>query len=575
MILQSLVDLYGALVEKGDIFRPGWGLSKVSFALYLNDAGEITECVSLKSDPQNGKKKVLLPQNMTVPAPVKRAVDVTSNFLCDNSAYILGIDSKGKPKRTQECFAACKALHEEILSDVNSHAARAILAFYKTWQPENAANCEALKDNFEEILSGANLVFRYDGEYAQNDPQIAAAWQRHYMSVGDKEQGMCLVTGEKAPIARLHPAIKGVKDAQSSGAALVSFNAPAFCSYEREQGMNAQTSEYAAFAYGAALNYLIADREHTSYIGDTLVLCWAKKAETEYQDAFCACLYGDDIKYSEGDLHDMMKSISSGKPVSYDEKLLDPDMEFYVLGIAPNAARLSVRFFLRNSFGNIVRNVNEHYKRLEIEKPSFATKELTIWRLLNETVNSNSKDKKAAPQLAGDLLRAVLNDTLYPATLLNGIVLRIRAEHDISYGKAAAIKAYYLKNKNIEVPEEVLTVSLNKESTNTAYVLGRLFSILENIQEAANPGINATIKDKYFNSAASTPAVVFPTLVNLSQKHLKKLEDGRRRWFEIQLGEIMNILDEGYPTVMSLPQQGSFQLGYYHQTQARYLSKKD
>lgn len=575
MILQSLVDLYEVLAEKGDIFRPGWGLSKVSFALYLNDTGEITECVSLKKETQSGKKKVFLPKTMTVPTPVKRAAGVASNFLCDNSAYILGIDSKGKPKRTRECFEACKALHEEILSEVDGCAASAILAFFKTWQPENAADCDALSDNYEEILSGANLVFRYDGEYAQNDPAIAAAWQKHYMSDGDKDQGICLVTGEIAPLARLHPAIKGVKDAQSSGASLVSFNAPAFCSYDREQGMNAQTSEYAAFAYGAALNYLIADREHTSYIGDTLVMCWAKAAETEYQDAFCACLFGDDTKYTEGDLREMMKSISSGKPVSFDDALLDPEMEFYVLGIAPNAARLSVRFFLRNSFGNIVRNVNEHYKRLEIERPSFVTKELTIWRLLNETVNKNSKDKKAVPQMAGELLRSVLNDTLYPATLLNGIVLRIRAEHNIGYEKAAAIKAYYLKNKNIEVPEEVLTVSLNKESTNTAYVLGRLFSILENIQEVANPGINATIKDKYFNSAASTPAVVFPTLVNLAQKHLKKLEDGRRKWFEIQLGEIMNILDEGYPTVLSLPQQGSFQLGYYHQTQARYISKKD
>lgn len=573
MILQSLVQLYEDLAKKGGQFRPGWGVSKVSYALCLNDEGDIIQSVSLKDEQLRGNKTVLLPREMSVPAPVKRSVGIVPNFLCDHSGYLLGVDNKGNAQRSLECFAACRAFHEEILSGVDSAAAKAVLAFFSKWKPENAKECEALLENFDDITSGVNLVFQYyEGVFVLDDPLIGEAWQKRQSSCEGKESRICLVTGETAPVAKLHPSIKGIQGAQSSGASLVSFNAPAFCSYRWEQGSNASTSKYAASAYGAALNYLISDREHTTYIGDTIVLFWALGAEVQYQSAFGSFAFGFDSKYTDNDLRGMMSSLCKGNPVEFDEAKLDPNREFYVLGIAPNAARISVRFFMHGTFGNIIQNVKAHYDRLEIEKPSFKTGELTLWRILNETVNENSRDKSASPQLSGELLRSILNDSRYPATLLNGIVLRIRAEHDIPYEKAAILKAYYLKNKHKDVPEEVLTVSLNRESSNPAYVLGRLFSVLEDIQEAANPGINATIKDKYFNSASATPAVVFPTLINLSQKHIKKLEHWEQVKFEKQMGEIMSLLHEEFPSRLSLPQQGAFQLGYYHQTQARYTN---
>lgn len=178
--------------------------------------------------------------------------------------------------------------------------------------------------------------------------------------------------------------------------------------------------------------------------------------------------------------------------------------------------------------------------------------------------------------MAGEMLRAILNDTPYPATLLNGVVLRMRAERVVTWPRAAILKAYYLKRPNKDIPaEEVLTVSLNEASTSVPYNLGRLFSVLENIQQKANPGINVTIKDKYFNSASATPAVVFPVLINLAQKHLKKLPDGQRIYFERSMQSILDKLGEDFPTRLNLPQQGAFQLGYYHQTQARYQTKED
>ena len=197
---------------------------------------------------------------------------------------------------------------------------------------------------------------------------------------------------------------------------------------------------------------------------------------------------------------------------------------------------------------------------------------------MNETVNQKSRDKNPSPELAGEMLSAVLNNTPYPATMLNAITLRIRAESDITYGRAAAIKAYYLKKPNKDVPKEVLTVSLNKESTNIPYLLGRLFSVYEQIQQEANPGINATIKDKYFNSASGNPAVIFPILGNLAQKHLRVIRRDRTGLainLEKQIGEITNKLGDSFPARLNLPQQGSFQLGYYHQNAERYIKKED
>ena len=573
MILQALTDYYRTLEQKGKIAPPGWSESKVSFALYIDTLGSLEQVVSLQTEQSKGKKKVLTPQSMRLPAPVKRSSGIASNFLCDNSSYLLGVDSKGKPQRSVDCFQACAALHEQILADVDTPAARALLAFFRTWQPGEAATHPALKEYWDEILSGGNLVFRYGGTYIHDDPQIRLAWERHYSSAADRDapQMVCLVTGEKGPVESVHPSIKNVQGAQSSGAALVSFNAPAFCSYGKEQNFNAPTSKYAAFAYTTALNHLLSDREHVYRVGDTTVVCWAKDGGIASQNMMGWAVFGQPPVYRLADLQAALKKLCDGGAAELDEEHLDPNMEFYILGLAPNAARLSVRFFLRNSFGAFLRNAQAHQQRLEIVKPAYDKFDtLPRWKLLDETVNQNARDKKPAPDLAGETLRAILMNTRYPATLLNGVTLRIRAEHAVTRGRAAILKAYYLKAANADVPKEVLTMSLNPDSSNVPYNLGRLFSILEAIQASANPGINTTIKDKYFNSASATPGHVFPVLLNLAQKHLKKLDGGLRTYYDKQLTSLLAKLGETYPARLNLPQQGSFQLGYYHQTQARY-----
>ncbi len=589
MILQALVDCYEALSASRKIARPGWGPVKTSVALELTETGEISQAIFLKEEVEKGKKKVLVPKIFDLPAPVKRTVGVAANFLCDNSSYILGFDDKGKPKRSLECFAACKALHEKVLDGVDSPAAKAVSAFFQNWKPEKAREHPVLQDYMDELLAGGNLIFRYDGQFVHKDPAIRQAWQEYYDQCGDGPEMVCLVTGKTGPVENIHPSVKGVQGAQAMGAALISFNAPAFCSYGKEQNFNAPTSKYAAFAYTSALNYLIASRDYCSRVGDTTVLFWAKNGSPEYSELAMWGIFGGTAPYTEQELRSMIQNLCKGRAVTYEETLLDPDMDFYILGLAPNAARLSVRFFLHNQFGSILQNVQAHYDRLEIVKPPFEKFEnLPLWRLFYATVRSQSEcdpflykdakpylEKNLAPNLAGETLRAILNNTRYPATLLNGVTMRIRAERKITWGRAAILKAYYLQNPHPDVPKEVLTVSLNPESKNPYYTLGRLFSVLEAVQSAANPGINATIKDRYFNSASATPSIVFPTLLNLSEKHRKKLTAGQRIYYEKQIMELLAVLGESFPARLSLPQQGTFQLGYYHQTQERYQKKEE
>lgn len=322
--------------------------------------------------------------------------------MCDNTSYLLGADEKGKPERSRQCFEACAALHHKVLDGVDSPASKAILAFFDSWEPDTAPTHPLLAEQWADLNNNANLVFGYespDGAHwlATTDDAIRDAWQSAFdTSDADAEMARCLITGKEAGIARIHPAIKGVMGAQAAGAALVSFNAPAFCSYGHEQGANAPVSEYAAFAYTTALNLLLADRNCCQRIGDTTIVCWAENAAPAYSNAmlmfFCGGAEARGV--SESDLAAALKALSQGRPVSFLDDKLDPNQNFYVLGISPNAARLSVRFFLHSSFGQFAKNLQDHADRLSITRPAFDKWEnLSVWALAQETVNQKSRDK--------------------------------------------------------------------------------------------------------------------------------------------------------------------------------------
>lgn len=570
MILQALARYYDDLLQQGKISAPGWTKVKISYALDIGLDGQLNQVIPTRQDETVGKKTVQRPQEMVLPAPIKKTSGASSNFLWENSGYLLGIKQKEEPQRSLKCFETARELHHALLDGVDSPNAKAILRFFDSWQPEEAAQHPMLSGELDEITAGGNLVFRIEGTYPQEDSRIREAWDKaRNSSSKDAVKMQCLITGQEDEIVAVHPSIKGVQDAQSSGAALVSFNAPAFCSYGHEQNYNAPVGKHAAFAYTAALNHLLSDWNSVQHIGDTTVVCWAEGAEEAYQNLAQFALFGQEMPgLTDNDLRAALKRLANGLPC--DDLGVDPKRPFYVLGLAPNAARLSVRFFLHDSFGKLMKNVNDHYDRMEIVRPSFDKQEiLPLWLMLRETVNLNSRDKAPSPAMAGATVRAVFSGGPYPASLLEAVMLRIRAESSVTHGRAAIIKAYYLKNPHSDCPKEVLTVSLNEASNNPAYVLGRLFSIYENVQQAANRGIKATIKDKYFNSAAAMPASIFPVLNNLYQKHLRKLSPGLRKYFDNQVVELKSKLGESYPVRMTLAQQGAFDLGYYHQRNSK------
>lgn len=588
MILQSLVRCYDSLAAQGKLERPGWSVVKVQWGLYLTADGQVESVEMLGTANEKGK---LIPRTMFLPTPAKRTSGhKAASFLCDNAKYLLGITNEpysgtGKDplKDAEICFRTSAKKHHALLDGISCPMAQAILRFFDTWQPEQAMQFPALSDHFDELCKSSNLVFCMTDAFgvttmSQDIPEIQAVWDEAANSSTEDNitRGRCLVTGELDTIARLHPAIKGITGAQPSGALLVSFNNNSFESYGREeaQGLNAPIGNRAAFAYGEALNYMLRVKDYHSLLGSTTLVYWAETAQSAYSDCFAALL-GTNEDMTQNTLDGIMKAIRLGQSLQWENVPLDSRTPFYILGLSPNASRLSVRFFLQGTFGDFAANLARHQERLNIIRPSYDTREtLSAYSLLKETANPNSRDKLPPSHLVGDLLRAILGDTPYPVSLLTQTEMRIHAEHSVSRGKAAILKAWLLKNGSNPQYKEVIDVQLNEQTNYAPYVLGRLFAVLESLQQKANPGINATIMDRYFNAACATPSIVFPTLLKLAQSHLKKLDTGYFIYYDKQMTELCGRLTDSYPARLNLQDQGIFQLGYYHQKQ-KFFTKKE
>lgn len=583
MILQALARYYDYLLEHepDEIPRPGWCERPVTAKLELDTGGNLVNVV-----PAPEKRG----WRLSVPEQAKRASGICANLLCDTSGYLLGMDAKGKPERTAACHAASVARHEAALEGVDSVPARAVLRFLRRWDPAEEAENPLIAENAEALLAGKSLVFAVDGEDVLDDPAIRRRVEEIALESSDSATRMvCLVSGEEEPIARLHPAIKGVTGAQSTGASLVSFNARAFESFSREdsQGLNSPVGARSAFAYATALNHLLSRPDHRMRLGDTTVVFWAEREDEECSNAIARLLGNTglsaqmDTKASatEADraLEAIMRTVRRGTLAD----AYDVDAPFYVLGLAPNAGRLAVRFFWSSRFGDVVENLARHYERTAICHAPFEREHLTPYQLVHETENPHATHHEASSELAGALMRSILADARYPESLYENVLLRIRATTNdperhvrkVTRGRAAIVRAHLIKNAGKS--EKEVTMSLNEDKSCPAYVLGRIFATLEEIQDAANPSVNTTIADKYFDSASATPAAVFPIIIKLAKHHLEKL-DRDKPGFAValrkQLGGLIDRLDE-FPKRLSVEDQGEFILGYYQQNQRRYEKK--
>jgi CRISPR-associated protein Csd1 len=474
-----------------------------------------------------------------------------------------------KPKRTLQTFEAFRDKHLELEAEINDEHFSAACKFLKTWKPETAP-----AEKLDEIGTGFG-VFRIEGEteYVHQRDKIDRWWKSQLAetaSSDDVEMAQCLITGEQAPIARLHePKIKGVAGAQSSGASIVSFNFDAGESYGKSQSFNSPVSEASAFYYGTALNFLLNSNQRLR-IGDATTVFWTEKPspiESIFGQVFDTA--GVDDETTKSNVMAILTAISQGK---FPDELGNANAKFFVLGLSPNAARISVRFWYQSTVGELVANIKQHFQDLEMAHGENDNPFPSAWLLLSQTARES---KDVPPRLSGALLRSILQGHPYPHALFAAVLRRIRADQRIVYLRAAIIKAYLnrlTRNQNLLTGE--LSMELDKERPEPAYHMGRLFAELEKTQEDALKGINDTIKDRYFGAASATPSSVFPRIIRLSQHHLGKLPKGSRVYHERRIQEICSRI-ETFPPNLNLHQQGLFALGYYHQRHDIFTKKDE
>ncbi|WP_225766500.1 type I-C CRISPR-associated protein Cas8c/Csd1 [Inquilinus sp. Marseille-Q2685] len=582
-VLQALDRYYERMAERGEAEQPGFSREKIGFAITLSEEGEPVDVVDLRS--ASGKK--LVPRLLSVPAAVKRTVAILPNAFWDKSAYLLG-RTAGEGGRTAQEHAAFKTMHLKMLAGSNDPGLVALQRFLEGWTPERFD-----APPFHPEMLDANIVFRLDGEQRFLHEREAARALLARRAGGEGKRAFCLVTGQEAPVARLHPTVKGVVGAQSSGAALVSFNLDAFTSYGKEQGDNAPTSEAAAFRYGAALNGLL-DRSGRNRlkrgIGDATVVFWAdtagvgEAAAQAAEDFFAASIEPPDDESEAAKLRDQLDQVASGRPLAALDAGLDEHTRFHVLGLAPNAARLSIRYWLTGDLGEFARRLAEHHRDLTIEPLPWRRPPSIAWLLVKCTA-PQEKAENVPPLLAGEMARAVLAGTRYPRTLLSAAVIRLRAGDDPGAGwHAAAIRAVLLRDRRLsgapisdpaDLSREGLPVGLDRDNPHPAYQLGRLFAAVETAQRMALGRVNATIRDRYFGAASATPGSVFPLLMRGAQNHLGKLrKSGKGGWLEREIEEIHAKLPPALPRSLKLEAQGRFVLGYYHQRRGQFASRE-
>lgn len=597
MILQALHRYYQVLLERDgeNMPREEYSSADVSFEVHVDDKGNVAAIIAYVDE----KGKIGKEQHI-VPKQDKRTSGIKPYFLCDKAEYLFG----SALSLREACRDASKSLWRDVLACATSESPeiQALQSFLDLSSEQLAQQLHQLIDEeLENALSKGGLcILKYapTGKFLHKDLQIQRAWETYCKNMSaaskDEKKQMCLITGEETPIsqiARLHPNIKNVVGAQSSGAALVSFNIDSFRSYGRDQSYNAPTSQKAADAYGYVLNKFLADPDHKVRMNDTTVVFWTESATSHEQDLL-ACLFQDfqeqahEASSDEESIRTRIKSavlrIRQGQHFSDTFPDLDTSTQFYVLGLSPNAARLSVRFWYTGTLGELGEKVWQHFQDLSING---LERSPTIRELLREIAVGHDW-ANIPPNMEGQMLRSILMGLPYSRAVFAQLMNRIRSESDdprkglfkIGAVRAGMIKAYltrlYRANHNKKLEDEI-TMSLNEQSTSVPYHLGRLFAVLEKTQlSALGQGINATIRDRFWGSASATPGNVFPRLLSLSQHHIAKDEEwGRSNDLKIQ--EVMNALPEQFPKRLTLEEQGMFALGYYHQRQALYTKKSD
>lgn len=564
MILQALYDYYQrkAADPESGIAPEGWEWKEIPFLVVIDREGKFLRF----EDTREGEKKKKRAKRFLVPQGEKRTVGIKAFLLWDNIEYALGANPRGR-NDIQKRFAAFR----QRITEMNTvqPEIQAVERFLDNDPMEQIGN--ANDPLWQEMFEGNVFVaFKVQGS---DSATVCDTLPKTVSAATVAGEDTCLVTGESVKAARLHPSIKGVRGANTSGASIVSFNLSTFCSYGKTQNSNAPVSDKATFAYTTALNVLLGkDSLNKISIADTSIVFWAQeKDETFDLETEFVWFFKSDKDDPDKGTH-AVKSLFSA--VESGRLPLDEENRFYVLGLAPNAARISVRFWKTGTIKEFAENIYQHFKDFEITRHPKDAEYLSLYQILSATV-LKYKMEDVPPNLAGAVIRSILDGSPYPRTLLHQCVRRIRAEQHVTRTRAAILKACINRFNRVHNPQtkEVL-VSLDRSNTDAGYRIGRLFAVLEKIQEEANPGINTTIRDRFYGAASSTPVTVFPQLLKLKNHHLSKLNPGRKINIEKEIQEIMGEMAK-FPGHLTLDEQAMFALGYYHERKDLFTSKKD
>lgn len=597
MLIRSLCDYYDIQSARGETASDIMSEQPVHWMVMLTPDGRVADIIDKRieeSVPQKNGKVKIVKKPIVVPLPKRtQKTGIDANIIEHRPLYIFGLnydakigltpdDKTGKARKSHEAFVK-KNL--EFFDGIDSEIARAYVNFIKNWAPENETENEQLKKLGKEY-QGSYYIFALDGSpecKLHKDKAVLAKYEKLMAKAAaetaESDDGimMCPIEGERLRAARIHDKIKGIKGGNSVGAVLVNFNSSAFESYGKSQSMNSGISEKAMKKYTSSLNKLLADPMHHIYSDDMTVVFFAMKhddkAECDLFNGYLNSSNGVTEDSTKADVKAVSENIyhkgQTGNAQALDDDV-DNGVDFFVAGFTPNSSRICQKFMVRNKFGKIIDNVKQHQQDMAI---CGSNGEIPLWRINKELVSPNSANA-ISPALQSDIFQAILNGTNYPYTLLETVVRRVCTDSDtdsnnkikINEVRAGLIKAFINRKARINGDKEEITVALNPENTNPAYLCGRLFAVLEKIQlEAKDVKLNRTIKDAYFSSASSRPALIMPRLIDLSNYHLRKLKEGRVIYFSKLINEIMGKIKDSLPTNLSIMEKGEFQLGYFQQ----------
>lgn len=577
MILQALYEYYQRKASAPDnsIAPEGWEWKEIPYTILISKEGKF---VAIEDNQEmDGKRK--RSKKFLVPQSVKRTVGKAANLLWDNIEYALGANPRNRNDVNERFKLFINRIEKEIDTD-KFYSVKALLKFLNS-NPVNMIESSGYTELWQKMLEeNPFIVFKLDGE-AHNCICDDIKGKVDFSS-SSSEIGVCLITGTtNIRVARLHPSIKGVRGANTQGAALLSFNLPAFNSYNKKQNYNAPVSKSAAFAYTTALNLLLdKDSKNRITIADSTILFWSEiksekhnNKEINPEEIFPWLISG--FNKNDDDPDRGIEVIKKLYDAIYNSKLpIERDGRFYILGLAPNAARIAVRFWRVVTVDEFATHIKQHFDDFKINHDPKEQEYLSLYQILASTALSYDMEN-VPPNLAGKVIESIIDGTPYPNTLLQQCIRRIRAEQNVNRTRAGILKAYLNRfNRIYNKSEREITMSLDTQNKNIGYRLGRLFAVLEKIQEEANPGINTTIKDRFYGAASSSPTAVFSQLLKLKNHHTPKLQQGEKIYFEKLITEIMSEI-KSFPGNLSLNDQAYFGIGYYHQRQDFFTIKSD